>query len=132
MGNISRKIIRMNKRQVIASLNKVANELENSGMFQEANQITNVMKRLSQFAQKETQPQAIPAANALTERAQAGQMSNAQVAQNFIEKNKLNPKLKTAQDFYYEAQRQGLPQSILNSIAALAKAEGFKDQTRVN
>ena len=39
----------MNKRQVIASLNKVANELDNSGMFQEANQITNVMKRLSQY-----------------------------------------------------------------------------------
>jgi hypothetical protein len=47
--NILRKIIRMNKRQVIASLNKVANELDNSGMFQEANQITNVMKRLSQY-----------------------------------------------------------------------------------
>ena len=38
----------MNKRQVIASLNKVANELDNSGMFQEANEITNVMKRLAQ------------------------------------------------------------------------------------
>ena len=49
----------MNKRQVIASLNKVANELDNSGMFQEANQITNVMKRLSQYAQ--TQQPAAPA-----------------------------------------------------------------------
>ena len=79
----------MNKRTVIANLNKIANELDNSGMFQEANQITNVMKRLSQLTQEETQPQAIPAANALNERAQAGQMSNAQVAQKFIEKNKL-------------------------------------------
>ena len=132
MGNISRKIIKMNKRQIIASLNEVANELDNSGMFNEAYQITNVMKRLSQLTQEETQPQAIPAANALNERAQAGQMSNAQVAQKFIEKNKMNPKFKTAQDFYYEAQSQGLPQSILNSIAALAKAAGYKDQTRVN
>ena len=38
----------MNTRQVIASLNKVANELDNSGMFEEANEITNVMKRISQ------------------------------------------------------------------------------------
>ena len=39
----------MNKRTVIANLNKIANELDNSGMFNEANEITNVMKRLSQF-----------------------------------------------------------------------------------
>lgn len=38
----------MNKRQVIASLNEVANELDNSGMFNEATELTNVMKRLSQ------------------------------------------------------------------------------------
>lgn len=50
---------KMNKRQVIASLNKVANELDNSGMFQEANQITNVMKRLSQYAP--AQQPAVPA-----------------------------------------------------------------------
>ena len=119
----------MNKRTVIAKLNKVANELDNSGLFNEANLITSVMKRLSQYTQ-ETQLQVIPAANALNERAQAGQMSNAQIAQNFIEKNRSNPNLKTAQDFYYEAQRQGLPQPILNSIAALTKAEGYKDQTK--
>ena len=40
----------MNTRQVIASLNKVANELDDSGMFNEATEITNVMKRLSQVA----------------------------------------------------------------------------------
>ena len=117
----------MNKRQIIASLNKVANELDNSGMLNEASQITNVMKRLSQLTQNETQP---PAANALNERAQAGQMNNAQIAQNFIEKNKSNPNFKTAQDFYYEAQKQGMPQSMMNSIAALAKSEGFTDKTR--
>ena len=48
MGNISRKIIKMNKRTVIANLNKIANELDNSGMFNEANEITNVMKKLAQ------------------------------------------------------------------------------------
>jgi hypothetical protein len=48
--SLLRKIIKMNKRTVIANLNKIANELDNSGMFQEANQITNVMKRLSQLA----------------------------------------------------------------------------------
>ena len=29
----------MNKRQVIASLNEIANELDNNGMFNEANEI---------------------------------------------------------------------------------------------
>jgi len=38
----------MNKRTVIASLNKIANELDNSGMFNEASEITDVMKRIAQ------------------------------------------------------------------------------------
>ncbi len=40
----------MNKRQIIASLNKVANELDNSGLFNEATQITNVMHKVAQMA----------------------------------------------------------------------------------
>lgn len=69
-------------------------------------------------------------ANQLSARSQAGQMGNQQAAQNFIEARRGNPKFKTAQDFYYEAQRMGLPQSMMNSIAALAKAEGYQDLTR--
>jgi len=38
----------MNKRTVLASLNKIANELDNSGLYAEANEITNVMKRVAQ------------------------------------------------------------------------------------
>ena len=38
----------MNKRQIIASLNKIANELDNSGMYNDANKITNVMVKISQ------------------------------------------------------------------------------------
>ena len=37
----------MNKRQIIASLNKIANELDNAGLYTEANSITNVMKRIA-------------------------------------------------------------------------------------
>jgi len=37
----------MNKRQIIASLNKVANELDNTGLYKEANSVTNVMKRVA-------------------------------------------------------------------------------------
>ena len=69
-------------------------------------------------------------ANQLSERAQAHQMGNAQGAQNFIEARRGNPQFQTAQDFYYEAQRMGYPPSMMNSIAALAKAEGFQDLTR--
>jgi hypothetical protein len=36
----------MNKRQILASLNNIANSLDNSGLYKEANSITNIMKRL--------------------------------------------------------------------------------------
>ena len=37
----------MNKRQIISSLNNIANSLDNSGLFKEATSITNLMKRLA-------------------------------------------------------------------------------------
>ncbi len=37
----------MNKRTVLASLNKIANELDNSGLHNEANTITKVMVKLA-------------------------------------------------------------------------------------
>ena len=68
-------------------------------------------------------------ANQLSERAQAHQMGNAQGAQNFIEARRGNPQFQSAQDFYYAAQAAGMSQSDMNQIAALAKAEGYKDKT---
>jgi hypothetical protein len=38
----------MNKRQVISSLNKIAEELDNNGLYVEASTITNVMKKVAQ------------------------------------------------------------------------------------
>ena len=38
----------MNKRQIIASLNKIANELDNSGLYIEANDVTKVMTKIAQ------------------------------------------------------------------------------------
>ncbi len=38
----------MNKKTVVASLNKIANELDNSGLYNEANTITKVMVKLAQ------------------------------------------------------------------------------------
>ena len=37
----------MNKRQIIASLNNIANTLDNSGLHKEANTITKVMVRIA-------------------------------------------------------------------------------------
>jgi len=37
----------MNKRQILASLNKIEDQLDNNNLFKEANTITNVMKRIS-------------------------------------------------------------------------------------
>ncbi len=39
----------MNKRQVISSLNNIAEELDNQGLYVEANNLTNVMKKLAQL-----------------------------------------------------------------------------------
>jgi hypothetical protein len=38
----------MNKRQIVASLNKIANELDTNGLYAEANEVTEVMLKLSQ------------------------------------------------------------------------------------
>ena len=39
----------MNKRQIIASLNNIANELDGTGLHSEANEVTEVMVKLSQY-----------------------------------------------------------------------------------
>ena len=37
----------MNKKQIVASLNKIANELDNNGLFSESSAVTKVMSRLA-------------------------------------------------------------------------------------
>ena len=39
----------MNKRQIVASLSKIAEELDSTGLYTEANTITNLMKKLAQM-----------------------------------------------------------------------------------
>jgi hypothetical protein len=50
----------MNKRQILASLNNIANTLDNSGLYKEANTITNVMKKLAQEQNLDNPPFDIP------------------------------------------------------------------------
>ncbi len=38
----------MNKRQILASINEIANELDKRGLYSEANSLTNVMKRIAE------------------------------------------------------------------------------------
>jgi len=38
----------MNKKQILASLNKIANQLDNTGLHVEANSVTKVMTRLAE------------------------------------------------------------------------------------
>ena len=45
LSNISKK--NMNKKQILASLNKIANELDNTGLYTEATSITGVMKKIA-------------------------------------------------------------------------------------
>ncbi len=44
----------MNKRKILASLNNIANSLDNSGLFPEANTITKVMIKLAQEEKMKT------------------------------------------------------------------------------
>ena len=43
----------MNKRQIVATLNNIANTLDNSGLYKEANTITNVMIKLADESNSE-------------------------------------------------------------------------------
>ena len=47
MKKNNKEIKQMNKKQILASLNKIANELDNTGMHIEANSVTKVMTRLA-------------------------------------------------------------------------------------
>ena len=49
----------MNKRTIIASLNDIANELDNAGFSNESDAITNIMQKLAQFQQPQM-PQIAP------------------------------------------------------------------------
>ena len=44
----------MNKRQVIASLNKIANELDNKGLYNEAHTLTKIMSKIAQMSDTPT------------------------------------------------------------------------------
>ena len=46
----------MNKRQIIASLNKIANQFDTSSLYKEANILTNVMKRIADEYNIESDP----------------------------------------------------------------------------
>ena len=47
----------MNKRTIVASLNEIANELDSNGLFKEANEVTQVMVKISQSSgMNETRP----------------------------------------------------------------------------
>jgi ABC-type xylose transport system substrate-binding protein len=47
----------MNKRQIIASLNNIANTLDNSGLFKEATSITKVMIKLAEEESNNNEPE---------------------------------------------------------------------------
>ena len=50
----------MNKRQIISSLNNIANSLDNSGLYKEANALSSVMTKVAQQVPQTQQPNQIP------------------------------------------------------------------------
>ena len=109
----------MNKRIIIAELNKIANELDNSGKFREASEITDVMKRVSQL---NTDPEAA--------------VTNAQVAFQGLGNAMSQPK-PTSGDTANEMQAQNtmpaessLYQQAINQIAELLKTKNPMSRTQ--
>jgi hypothetical protein len=46
----------MNKKLILASLNKIANELDNMGLTNEADQVTDVMQKITEENTEDTRP----------------------------------------------------------------------------
>ena len=47
----------MNKRQILASLNNISNQLDNNGLYKEANAITNVMIKIADEFREDYSPE---------------------------------------------------------------------------
>lgn len=62
-------------------------------------------------------------------RIQANQMQNAQEAQKFVQERKGDRRFNTAQDFWVAATQAGHSKSMVNQIVALAKSQGFTDES---
>ncbi len=73
----------MNKRQIVASLNNIANTLDNSGLHKEANTITKVMVRVAdEFNHFVDEPETKPVNNPETK----PESKNSTILQNVIDK----------------------------------------------
>jgi len=115
----------MNKRTVIAELNNVANELDKEGFFTEASAITGVMKKVSQLQSQSNIPVDNPNQQMLSRRTDTGQVSvkKALDAQNFVNANSSNPKLKTQREWFNAAlQISGNDQNFANNVISVVKA----------
>jgi hypothetical protein len=101
----------MNKRQILASLHNIANTLDNSGLYKEANTLTNVMKKV---AQQVPQPQ------------QSGQMQqqpNSQQMNITNESNRVGEEISRYREKFmsllYEIRRKidsGIPMQEKNGV----------------
>jgi hypothetical protein len=107
----------MNTRQVIASLSKVANELDNSGMFEEANEITNVMKRISQAQPWSFKP---------TPQAPTKPGMNANEVVYKVLKNNFGPDYNNMKDIKLKIRDNY--SSLVNEIQALSQESGVDSQ----
>ena len=65
----------MNKRSIVASLNSIANSLDQSGLYKEANEITDVMVRLSQLPPGAVRNPSFPGAYTMPGKVQPKQLS---------------------------------------------------------
>jgi len=105
----------MNKRTVIAELNKIANELDNNGLFSEANILTNVMKRVAQPWISKPTPQAPT---------KPGMNANEVVYK--VLKNNFGPDYNNMKDIKLKIRDNY--SSLVNEIQALSQESGVDSQ----
>jgi hypothetical protein len=105
----------VNKRIIIAELNKIANELDNNGLFSEANTLTNVMKRVAQPWIDKPTPQAPT---------KPGMNANEVVYK--VLKNNFGPDYNNMKDLKLKIRDNY--SSLVNEIQALSQESGVNPQ----
>lgn len=113
----------MNKRQIIASLNKIANELDNNGLYTEANSITNVMKRIALDREDKVSRRMAEIFSCLDDlfRPTGGGVNE---VENEFEGDMSNPSRESVESFIEEMKKQAKETGL--DRTALTKLDGVK------
>jgi hypothetical protein len=108
----------MNKKQIIASLNKIANELDAASLYKEANTLTQVMKRLALMTGSYLNPENYPQFKELQQKVNEILGSHSGFSASYA--------LRSLVKYYSEDERSGSKEEYLQELRD--KAETAMDR----